>query len=49
MATQTPQVAYVDYQAVRRVWWPDFYGSVHFVPLVVYPYHGFVLRLLDAA
>ena len=49
MARQTPQVAYADYQAVRRAWWPNFYSYVYFVPPMVHPYHESVMRLLDAA
>ena len=45
---QTPQVAYANYQAVRRVWWPDFYSFVHSVPPVVHPHHEYVQRPLDA-
>ena len=36
-------------QAVERVWWPDFYSFVHFVPPVVHPRHEYVSRLLDVA
>ena len=49
MARKTPQVAYVDYEAVRRLWWPNFYSSFHSVPPVIYPHHEYVLRLVDAA
>ena len=49
VARQTPQGGYGDYRVARRVWWLDFYSSVHSVPPVVHPYHEYILHLLDVA